>query len=65
MVSWDNTSWSASGGMIGPSPGAIIFDDTPTAPQADPIVGYIDFGGNQTQADGGVITIASVEVRIS
>lgn len=64
-VSWDNTSWSASGGMIGPSPGAIILDDTPTVPQADPVVGYIDFGGNQTQADGGVVTISNIEVRIT
>lgn len=64
-VTWSNTSWSASGGSIGPSPGAIIYDDTPTSPQADPIVGYIDFDGEQTQADGGVATIANVEVRIA
>jgi len=63
-VTWDNTSWTASGGDIGPTPGAIIFDDTPTAP-ADPIVGYIDFGGNQTQADGGVATISGIEFRIA
>ena len=64
-ISWNNTSWTASGGAIGPSPGAIIYDDTPTSPQADPVVGYIDFGGEQTQADGGVATIANVEVRIT
>lgn len=64
-VSWSNTSWSASGGAIGPSPGAIIFDDTPTTPQADPIVGFIDFGGEQTQADGGVCTISNIEVRVA
>lgn len=64
-VTWNNTSWTASGGSIGPTPGAIIYDDTPAAPQADPIVGYIDFGGNQTQADGGVATISSIEVRIA
>ena len=64
-ITWDNTAWTANGGPIGPSPGAIIYDDTPAAPQADPIVGYIDFGGNRTQADGGVATIANPEVRIS
>ena len=64
-VTWNNTQWTASGGSIGPTPGAIIFDDTPSTPQADPIVGYIDFSGNQTQADGGVATISNVEVRIS
>ena len=64
-VTWDNANWTANGGNIGPTPGAIIYDDTPTTPQADPIVGYIDFGGNQTQASGGVLTIANIEVRIS
>ena len=61
-VTWSNVTWTASGGAIGPTPGAIIFDDTVTD---DPIVGYIDFGGEQTQADGGVATISSVEVRIA
>lgn len=64
-ITWNNANWTANGGNIGPTPGAIIYDDTPTSPQADPIIGYIDFGGNQTQADGGVFTIANVEVRIS
>jgi hypothetical protein len=64
-VTWSNTTWTASGGTIGPSPGAIIFDDTVTTPQADPIIGYIDFGSEQSQADGGVATISGIEVRIS
>ena len=64
-VTWDNVQWTAFGGSIGPTPGAIIFDDTVTSPQADPIIGYIDFGGDQTQADGGVATIANIEVRIA
>lgn len=64
-ITWSNVSWTASGGPIGPSPGAIIYDDTVTTPTADPIIGYIDFGGNQTQADGGVATISNIEVRIS
>ena len=64
-ITWSNVTWTASGGPIGPTPGAIIFDDTPTTPTADPIVGYIDFGGDQTQADGGVATIANIEVRIA
>jgi hypothetical protein len=64
-VTWSNVTWTASGGAIGPTPGAIIFDDTVTTPTADPIIGYIDFGGEQTQADGGVATIIGVEVRIA
>lgn len=61
-VTWNNTSWTASGGSIGPTPGAIIYDDTDGN---DSIVGYIDFGGEQTQEDGGTATIANIEVRIS
>lgn len=64
-VTWDNVTWTASGGSIGPTPGAIIYDDTVTTPTADPIIGFIDFGGDQTQADGGVATIVNVEVRIA
>lgn len=63
-ITWNNTTWTAAGGAIGPTPGAIIYDDTVAAP-ADAIVGYIDFGGDQTQSDGGVATIANIEVRIS
>jgi len=64
-VTWSNATWTASGGNIGPTPGAIIYDDTPTTPTANPIVGYIDFGGEQTQVDGGVATISSIEFRLS
>ncbi len=64
LISWSNATWTASGGSIGPTPGAIIFDDTPTSPQADPIVGYIDFGQEFTQIDGGTLTIANIQVRI-
>jgi hypothetical protein len=67
-ITWSNVTWTASGGSIGPTPGAIIYDDTVTAggvTVADPIIGYIDFGGDQTQADGGTATISAVEVRIA
>lgn len=64
-VTWSNVTWTASGGNIGPTPGAIIYDNTPTTPTAKPIVGYIDFGGEQTQVDGGVATISGIEFRLS
>ena len=60
-VTWSSVTWTASGGDIGPTPGAIIFDDTEAG---DSIVGYIDFAGNQTQSNGGIATIANVEFRI-
>ena len=64
-VTFANVSWTAAGGAIGPTPGAIIYDDTVAAPVADPIVGYIDFGSDYTQADGGTATITAIEVRLS
>jgi len=64
-VTWANAAWTATGGSIGPTPGAIIFDDTVTTPTADPIIGYIDFGGNQTQVDGGIATVSNIEFRIA
>lgn len=63
-VTWNDSSWTAAGGPIGPSPGAIVFDDTVAAPLADPIVGYIDFGGDQTQSDGGVARVTNIEFRL-
>lgn len=68
-VKWSNVTWTAGGGAIGPSVGAIIFDDTIAVNgvlwPADPIIGYIDFGGAQTQADGGAATISNIEIRIA
>lgn len=64
-VTWNNVTWTASGGSIGPTPGAIIYDDTPTSPQADPVVGYIDFGAEYTQIDGGTLTVANPTVRLT
>jgi hypothetical protein len=67
-ITWANITWTAVAGAIGPTPGAIIYDDTIVAAGvtvADPIIGYIDFGGDQTQAEGGTATISNIEVRIA
>lgn len=61
-ITWNNVTWSAVGGPIGPASGAIIYDDTVAN---DPIVGYIDFLADYTQPDGGTVTIIAPEVRIS
>ena len=63
-VTWNNVSWTASGGDIGPTPGAIIYDYTVTTPTMDPIIGYIDFLGDQTLSNGGVATITGIEFRL-
>jgi len=60
-VTWNDTYWIASGADLGPTPGAIIIDDTVAN---DPIVGYIDFGGEQTLADGGKGTITNPGVYL-
>ena len=60
-ITWNNITWTASGGDVGPLAGVIIYDDTITN---DPIVGYINFGGSYTVADGGTATVANVKVRI-
>jgi hypothetical protein len=60
-MSADDVSWTASGGAIGPTPGAILYDDT--SPD-DTIIGYLDFGGNQSAASGANFTITTIRVRI-
>ena len=53
--------WPASGGTIGPTPGCLLYDDT--SPD-DTIIGYLDFGGDQSAASGATFTISTVRVRI-
>jgi len=60
-VTWNNTSWTAAAGDIGPACGAIIYDDTVAN---DPLVGFIDFLGSYTEPDGGIATIANIKVTI-
>jgi len=66
-IEWATVTWLASGGEIGPTPGMIIYDDTVTLDgdvPADPIVGYVDFGTEITQADGGSLTINDLKVTL-
>jgi hypothetical protein len=46
---WADVTWTASGGDIGPTGAAIIYDDTVAN---DPIVMCIDFGADFTTPDG-------------
>lgn len=55
-------TWSASGGSIGPTPGAIIFDDTVSEKT---ILGYINFDGNQTAVSGAGFSISSIALDVS
>lgn len=58
----DDVVWTASGGTIGPSPGAILIDDT--TPD-DTIIGHLDFGGNMQAPSGKEFSIGNIKVRIT
>lgn len=47
-----DTTWSATGGSIGPADDAVIYDDTPTGAPIDPLMFSIDFGASETAGDG-------------
>lgn len=61
-ITWSNPQWTASGGSIGPCPGAFLVDDTVTD---DPLLMYIDFGTEGTEPDGGTFTIANPTFEIA
>jgi hypothetical protein len=59
-MTFPTVQWTAAGGSIGPTPGAILYDDTHAN---NVIVGYIDFGGDQTTTDGNDFEIQNGEIR--
>jgi hypothetical protein len=52
-----DTVFTAAGGSIGPFRYAVLYDDTPTTPIVDPLIGYLDYGSAITVPDGGTFTI--------
>lgn len=61
-ITWDNATWTATGGSIGPTGAYIIYDDT-TAD--DTVVACVDFGTDYTIADGSSIQLQNIAVGIS
>jgi hypothetical protein len=57
-----DVTWTASGGTIGPTPGAILYDDT-DATTPDVIIGYLNFGSEQQAAAGADFTLSNIKVR--
>lgn len=53
----DDPEWTASGGAIGATKGAIILSDTAAD---DPLIAYIDFGGNITVPDGSSLLLQDI-----
>lgn len=56
LILADPSTWTASGGSIGPFQYAVLYNDTPTSP-ADPIIGYWDYGSAVTLAAGETFTV--------
>lgn len=48
----DDLIWAASGGVIGPYTGLVIYSFTSSAPTAKRLVLYADFGGSVSTPDG-------------
>lgn len=52
-----DTVFTASGGSIAAFRYAVLYDDTPTTPAADPLVGLLDYGSSVTITVGNTFTI--------
>ena len=50
-VTWENPTWTAAGGDIGPTDGAIVLQYDSTTPDNSIVVGYIGFGEDIVIAD--------------
>jgi hypothetical protein len=59
---FDDVSWTASGGSIGPTGSAVIYDDT-TADKT--VVGCIDYGTDYTIPDGASLQITAPAISIA
>ena len=60
-VTFDPVQWTASGGDIGPTIGAVIYNfDSNNYP----ILGFINFGEPWTQIDGGTLVISGIRILI-
>ena len=49
--------FTAVNGSFGPFRYAVIYDDTPTTPDADPLVAYFDYGSSITTLEGETFTV--------
>lgn len=59
-ITWScNTSWTATGGSIGPTPGMMMIDDTWST-----VIGYISFASAEMVASGNALVVNGVIIRV-
>jgi hypothetical protein len=56
LVLADPTTWTASGGTVGPLRYAVLWNDTPSSP-LDPLIGFWDYGSSVTLQVGETFTV--------
>lgn len=56
LVLSDPSTWTASGGSVGPFRYAVLYNDTPSSP-SKPLIGWWDYGSSVTLADGEQFTV--------
>ena len=59
-VTWSNVQWSATGGQIGPTGAAVLYDDTDSDKT---VIGCIDFDTDYTISDGSSLQLQNIAVN--
>lgn len=57
---FDNCTWTADGGSIGPFDGCVVYDHTTSD---DTVAGYIDLGQEYTISNGSSFQLQSIEIK--
>jgi len=65
ILTWDDESWLAIGGSIGPTPGAILIDALGGDPNDDIIMGYYEFPAIKTIPAGGTLAVTGIKCLIA
>jgi len=61
-ATFPTVSWTASGANIGPTPGALLYDDTSSE---NTIIGYLDFDGDVTKVPPDSLYIGNGTLRLA
>jgi len=61
-TTFPTVTWTAAGANIGPTPGAILYSDTSSD---NTIIGYLDFGGEQTIVPPDSLNIGNGTLRLA